>query len=62
MNARDYNIELGDKYVYVPGGFTLEVYDILRGGAFIELQDTVGAIYTVTPAEITDNDDYKKVG
>ena len=62
MNAHDYDIKIGDEYVYVPGGFTLEVYDLLRGGAFVELRDTVGAIYTVTPAEIYDNDDYRKVG
>lgn len=55
------NINIGDKFVYVPGGFVVEVYDILRGGAYIELKDDIGQIITVTPDEL-DGNDYRKLG
>lgn len=55
-NDREFTI--GDKFTYVPGGFVVEVYDILRGGAYIELQDDDGQIITVTPQELKD-EDYK---
>lgn len=54
-------IKIGDKFVYVPGGIYVEVYDILRGGGYIELADDLGQIITVVPSEL-DGDDYRKLG
>ena len=45
-------IEIGDEYVHIKSKTLVTVYDILRGGAYIEVTTPNGPRYTYTPQEL----------